>query len=514
MNEVHNHNLYARFHARFCQQPERTFLQHSRGELSYGDVHYHTGKLLALLQRLGIGKGERILVQVEKSPEAVLLYLACLRAGVVFVPLNTAYTVAELEGFIKDAAPSLLVCRPRDVASIAPLCQQNEVPNHLSLDAEGGGSLQVLAKDIEPIDTIEPCEADDLACILYTSGTTGRSKGAMLSHNNLYSNAQVLHQYWQWQAGDVLLHALPIFHVHGLFVALHGALLNVSTVIFLPRFDLEAIKTSLPHATVMMGVPTFYVRMLEDAQWRDRDFCRQCCRHMRLFIAGSAPLSQDTFIAFEAASGHRILERYGMTETGMISSNPYGQAEARVPGTVGFALPGVTVRVSDRDGAKLPAGKVGVLEVAGPNVFQGYWQLPDKTAEEFRADGFFITGDLASMDEDGRITIVGRAKDLIISGGLNVYPKEIELAIDAIVGVKESAVIGLAHPDFGEGVVAVVVLEEGVEHSAAFILNSLSSQLAKFKQPKQLLLLDELPRNAMGKVQKKELRQRYSQLFS
>ena len=350
-------------------------------------------------------------------------------------------------------------------------------------------------------------DGDDLAAILYTSGTTGRSKGAMLSHANLASNAQVLYETWQWQTDDVLLHALPIFHVHGLFVALHCALLGGSRVIFLPRFDVDQMIARLPEVTVMMGVPTFYTRLLERT-----DFDRELCAGMRLFISGSAPLLAETHRAFEARTGHRILERYGMTEAGMITSNPY--VGDRIAGTVGFPLAGVQARVADGEGRELPRGEAGVLEISGPNVFRGYWKMPEKTAEEFRPDGWFITGDIAVMAEDGRVTIVGRAKDLIISGGFNVYPKEIELKLDELPGVKESAVIGVPHPDFGEGVTAVVVADGSHAVSERSIIAALKDGLARFKQPKRVFIVEELPRNTMGKVQKNVLRENYRDIFT
>jgi malonyl-CoA/methylmalonyl-CoA synthetase len=357
-----------------------------------------------------------------------------------------------------------------------------------------------------PDPEITPSKPDDLAAILYTSGTTGRSKGAMLTHDNLASNALVLHDYWQWQPDDVLLHALPIFHVHGLFVALHCALLNGSKVIFHSGFDMEAIISDLPRSTVLMGVPTFYTRLLDAP-----DFSTETCHNMRLFISGSAPLLPETFAAFKALSGHTILERYGMTEAGMITSNPYDGA--RIAGTVGYALPGVSARVADENGQKIPHGEVGILEITGPNVFAGYWQMPEKTAGEFRDGGFFITSDMATMEPDGRISIVGRAKDLIITGGYNVYPKEVEIEINKLSGVKESAVIGLPHPDLGEAVTAVIVPNVASTTNEAIIKESLAPTLARFKLPQKIIFLSELPRNTMGKVQKKSLRESYVKLY-
>ncbi len=411
--------------------------------------------------------GDRILVQAEKSVEGALLYLASLRAGLIYVPLNTAYTPAELGYFIADAEPKLVFA-----------------PGHRDLAA-----LDAAPADFETA----PRAADDLAAILYTSGTTGRSKGAMLSHDNLASNALVLKDYWHWRAGDVLIHALPIYHVHGLFVALHGALLNGSTMLWHKSFDADAVLEDMASATILMGVPTFYVRLAAHP-----GLTREAVARMRVFISGSAPLLEATFAAFEAKTGHRILERYGMTEAGMICSNPYDGE--RIPGTVGFPLPGVEARIRDE-----------VLEIRGPNLFKGYWRNPEKTAEEMRADGFFITGDMATMAGDGRVAIVGRAKDLIIAGGLNIYPKEIELAIDALPGVGESAVIGVPHPDLGEAVVAVVTRSDPALDEAAVLAGV--ADLARFKQPRRIIFADSLPRNAMGKVQKAVLREAHKDLF-
>ncbi|WP_271274309.1 malonate--CoA ligase [Aliamphritea hakodatensis] len=501
-----NKNIYALFESRFPDDSAAVFLEHPRGNLLYSEIDSMTGRLSGLLRKLGVSKGDRIIMQVDKSPEAVMLYLACLRVGAIFIPLNTAYTTLELRYFMEDAKPTLVVCRPQDHEAISHSAQGFGFPHVMTLDDQGNGSLSDAAQET-PVDTnTEICDSNDLACILYTSGTTGRSKGAKLSHGNLASNGQVLHSYWQWEEGDVLLHALPIFHVHGLFVALHCALLNGSKVIFLPRFSLPEVRENLPRSTVMMGVPTFYVRLLEDP-----DFNRELCNNMRLFVAGSAPLLAETFQAFEAISGHKILERYGMTEAGMITSNPY--KGERLPGTVGLPLPDVQARVADKNGNEVPRGDVGVLEINGPNVFKGYWCMPEKTAEEFREDGYFITGDMATMAEDGRISIVGRSKDLVISGGYNVYPKEVENMIDQIAGVKESAVIGVPHRDFGEGVTAVIVAEHGADLSAEDVMAFLKGKIARFKQPQKIFFVDELPRNTMGKVQKKQLREDYNDIY-
>ncbi|MFT7301073.1 MAG: malonyl-CoA/methylmalonyl-CoA synthetase [Porticoccus sp.] len=503
---MNNSNIYALFRSKLPFDTKAVFLEHERGNLLYSQIEIETGQLTGLLKQLGVKKGDRIIVQVEKSAEAVLLYLACLRAGAIFIPLNTGYTAKEVDYFIDNANPHLIVCRPQDLDAITASAKALNVPHVMTLDDQGSGSL-IEAKDIALFrNEIERCEGSDVACILYTSGTTGRPKGAMLSHANLASNAKVLHNYWHWKEGDVLLHALPIFHVHGLFVALHCALLNASKVIFLKRFSLSSIKKNLPLSTVMMGVPTFYVRLLEDPE-----FTIEMCNNMRLFIAGSAPLLAETFKEFEAVSGQKILERYGMTEAGMITSNPYDGD--RIPSTVGYALPGVSARVADDTGCEVSRGEVGILEIKGPNVFEGYWCMPEKAAEEFREDGFFITGDMATMDDEGRISIVGRAKDLVISGGFNVYPKEVENAIDEMGGVKESAVIGVPHPDFGEGVTAVIVPEETAVISEQQVISFLKDKIARFKQPQRIFFVKELPRNTMGKVQKKALRYTYNSIY-
>ena len=505
-----NDNLYLRFakDAFTCAGDRPFLLCPGRDPVLYRDLDAACGRMQSRLQALDVDPGDRVIVQVQKSPEAVILYLACLRAGAIYIPLNTAYTPTELEYFLGDAQPQLFVCQPQHVDDLKPMAMRLQTPHVLTLGDRGDGSLLDGLDEADPRPAVVARDGDDLAAILYTSGTTGRSKGAMLSHANLQSNAEALYDYWHWQGGrDVLLHALPIFHVHGLFVALHLALLGASTVRFLPRFDVRQLIDELPHCTVMMGVPTFYTRLLDD-----ESFDAGQCRNMRLFIAGSAPLLAETHQAFAARSGHTILERYGMTETGMITSNPY-EGERRA-GTVGFALPGVQVRVADEQGNLMPHGETGVLEVTGPNVFKGYWRMPEKTASEFRDDGWFITGDLATMDDSGRVTIVGRSKDLIISGGYNVYPKEIESEIDAIDGVRESAVVGVAHADFGEGVIAVVVPDGSREIGESDVQLPLRDRLARFKQPKRVYIVDELPRNAMGKVQKAQLREIYKDSFA
>lgn len=497
-------NLYDLLRQRFPADCGRPCIETAEGRVyTYADVEDISGRFARLLGQLGVGPGERVAVQVEKSPEAIFLYLACLRAGAVYLPLNTAYTTNEVAYFLGDATPRLLVCRPKTEAALGPVARRAGVAHVSTLDEAGGGTFPVLAAELEPISGCAPRALEDTAAILYTSGTTGQPKGAMLSHRNLGSNALALHRIWGFQADDMLLHALPIYHTHGLFVAINCVLLNGTAMLFLRKFDADEIIRLLPRATIMMGVPTFYTRLLAQPA-----FDRAVCRNMRLFISGSAPLLEETFHAFEARIGHRILERYGMTETGMNTSNPL-DGERR-PGTVGLPLPEVEVRVTDDAGAVLPVGEIGVLEVRGPNVFSGYWQQPEKTAAEFRADGFFITGDVAKIDERGYVHIVGRAKDLIISGGLNIYPKEVELHIDRIDGVVESAVIGLDHPDFGEAVAAVIVRDS--RHpaiTATAVIDHLKGEMASFKIPKRVFFADELPRNSMGKVQKSLLRQTY-----
>lgn len=456
------------------------------------------------LTGLGLGAGDRLAVQIEKSPEALAVYAACVQSGVIFLPLNPAYTVAEVDYFVENSGARLLLCSEKSYAGLISVVQARNCQLE-TLNADGTGSFTDLAQGLpEKFETVARVK-DDLAAFLYTSGTTGRSKGAMLTQRNLLSNAETLVDFWKFTSDDVLLHVLPIFHTHGLFVATNVALMSGGSMIFLPKFDSDEVISRLPEATAMMGVPTFYTRLLEDSR-----FNRDLTSHMRLFISGSAPLLAETHLRFETRTGHRILERYGMTETNMNTSNPY-EGDRRA-GTVGFPLPGVEARVM-ADGAEVTQGAIGVLEVRGPNVFQGYWQMPEKTAEELRPDGWFITGDLAQVDSDGYFSIVGRQKDLIITGGFNVYPKEIESLIDDLPNVLESAVIGVPHPDFGEAVVAVVVANSP-ELEPDFISAELAVQLAKFKQPKQVILVDELARNTMGKVQKKALRETYAGLFA
>ncbi len=501
-------NLYDLFLSRFPADRSAMVIETEAGRIcSYAELEAASGRYAGLLARLGVAPGDRVAVQVEKSPEAVFLYLACLRAGAVYLPLNTAYTRSEMGYFLSDAEPRVVVCRPEAESAVGEIAARAGTAHVLTLDARGDGSLSAAAAGLDPDVPTVPVAADDLAAILYTSGTTGRSKGAMLSHRNLAANALTLHRIWGFRPDDVLLHALPIYHVHGLFVALHCVLLNGTGMIFLPKFDAGEALRKLPRATVLMGVPTFYTRLL------DRPELTAACRRMRLFISGSAPLLEDTFRQFEARTGHAILERYGMTETGMNTSNPL-DGERR-PGTVGLPLPDVELRIADDEGRPLPQGETGMIEVRGPNVFRGYWRQPDKTAAEFRSDGFFITGDLGRIGADGYVTILGRGKDLIITGGFNVYPKEVESLIDALDGIEDSAVIGLPHPDYGEAVAAVIARRPGrTEPDAAAVLRALRDELAGFKLPKRIVFVDELPRNAMGKVQKAALRDAYRDSFA
>jgi malonyl-CoA/methylmalonyl-CoA synthetase len=475
--------------------------------LTYGELFKRSARAANALAALGVKPGDRVAAQIEKSTDVIVLALACLRAGAVLLPLNTAYTLAELEYFLGDAAPSLTLCRPDQIEQVRTLAHRLGLRAVESLGVKGDGTFAAAIAAAPPEFETTPRASGDLAAILYTSGTTGQSKGAMLTHENLSSNALTLIDCWRFSPSDRLIHALPVFHTHGLFVAVNVALMSGATMIFMPRFDPGAVIAALPSATAMMGVPTFYTRLLDHS-----GLCREACVNMRVFISGSAPLLAETHAAWRERTGFAILERYGMTETNMITSNPY-DGERR-PGTVGFALPGVGVRIADPDsGAPIRAGEIGVIEVKGPNVFAGYWRMPEKTAQEFRADGYFITGDLGRFDRDGYLHIVGREKDLVISGGFNVYPKEIETEIDAIEGVLESAVFGAPHADFGEGVTAAVVAHPGAVLSESAILSALGSRLAKFKTPKQIVFVDALPRNAMGKVQKAALREAYKDIY-
>ena len=518
---MRNQNLFVALRDAFPADLDVVAVETEDGlSYSWRDLDRATAMVANLLQSLDIPKSKdgvppRVAVQVEKSVEAMILYLATLRAGFVFLPLNTAYQSGEIEYFVGNAEPAVVVCSSKNFPWVSQIAFKAGTRHVFTLDDKRSGSL--LERAAHCSDQQKPVErrADDLAAILYTSGTTGRSKGAMLSHGNLLSNAVMLKDYWGWQPGDVLIHALPIFHVHGLFVAIHGALLNGSKMLWHGKFDPKRVIADMPRATVFMGVPTLYVRMLAEAA-----LTKAQAAHMRLFISGSAPLLIETFNAWRERTGHTILERYGMSETIMLTSNPYraddryrGQDERR-GGTVGFPLPGVQVRVQGDDGQALAVGEIGGVQVAGPNVFAGYWRMPEKTKEEFTADGFFKTGDVGKQDERGYVTIVGRSKDLIISGGYNVYPAEIEGYLNDMPGVAESALVGVPHPDFGEVGVAVVIPQPGAQLDGDALIAALKSQLANFKIPKRCFIATELPRNTMGKVQKNLLRDQHKGLFT
>jgi malonyl-CoA/methylmalonyl-CoA synthetase len=483
-------NLYSLLAGAFARARDAVCLELADGtRYSYADLEAETARYANLLVSLGLKPGDRVAAQVEKSAQTVFLYLGCLRAGMVYLPLNTAYQAGEVAHFVTDAAPRVAFCRPEARDWYRGVAHRLE----LTVATAAGQPTQFATVARAP---------EDLACLIYTSGTTGRPKGAMVTHRNLTSNAAALHQAWRFQPGDVLLHALPLFHVHGLFVALHTALLNASRMIFLARFDADEVMRLLPRATVFMGVPTYYVRLLAEPA-----FGKAACAKARLFVSGSAPLARDTFDGFRARTGHAILERYGMTETGMNTSNPY-DGERRA-GTVGMPLPGIEVRVVDDADTPLAAGQVGHIQVRGPNVMPGYWKLPEKNKEEFTGDGFFRTGDIGTYDAQGYLSIVGRAKDMVISGGYNVYPKEIELLLDELPGVRESAVFGVPHADFGEAVVAAIVLAPGASLTERAVIDHVKSKLANFKVPKRVVFVPELPRNAMGKVLKNDLRTKY-----
>jgi malonyl-CoA/methylmalonyl-CoA synthetase len=510
-----NHNLYAALRAQFPSNLDTIAVETDDGlNYNWSDLERASAMLANLLEGLNIPQGARVAVQVEKSVEAMMLYLATLRAGYVFLPLNTAYQSAEIQYFIENAEPAVVVCSGANFGWVSKIAFKAGTQYVFTLNDNRTGSLLDRAVHCSDKHAVVENAADDMAAILYTSGTTGRSKGAMLSHGNLLSNAQTLKTYWGWRTGDVLIHALPIFHVHGLFVAIHGALLNGSKMIWMSKFDPKFVIHKMSEATVFMGVPTLYVRMLAEPS-----LTIQQLSHMRLFVAGSAPLLIETFKEWQDRTGHTILERYGMSETVMLTSNPYsadarytGQSERR-GGTVGFPLPSVQLRVHSDDGVELPTGEIGGIQVKGPNVFSGYWRMPEKTKEEFTTDGFFKTGDVGKIDERGYVVIVGRSKDLIISGGYNVYPAEIEGYINDMPGVAESALVGVPHPDFGEVGVAVVIAKPGATVSGDAVITALKSQLANFKIPKKCFVVDALPRNTMGKVQKNLLRDQYKLLF-
>ncbi|UOB04852.1 malonate--CoA ligase [[Acidovorax] ebreus] len=513
-------NLFSALRAAFPADLDQTAVEAASAAgapllYTWRDLDRASARIANLLASLKLPEGSRIAVQVEKSVEAMLLYLATLRAGYVFLPLNTAYQSAEIEYFIGNAEPAVVVCTPGNFGWVSKIAFTAGTQHVFTLGDDRTGSLLERAAHFGDEHRSVPRKADDLAAILYTSGTTGRSKGAMLTHGNLLSNAQVLKDYWGWKPGDVLIHALPIFHVHGLFVAIHGALINGSKMIWMAKFDPKAVIAAMPRATVFMGVPTLYVRMLAEPA-----LTRTAASHMRLFIAGSAPLLIETFKEWQDRTGHTILERYGMSETIMLTSNPYaadarhGGQDERRGSTVGFPLPGVGLRVVDDAGKPVPVGEIGNIQVKGPNVFKGYWRMPEKTKEEFSADGWFKTGDVGKVDERGYVSIVGRSKDLIISGGYNVYPAEIEGYVNEMPGVAESAVVGVPHPDFGEVGVVVVIPKPGAKVDGDAVIASLKSQLANFKIPKRCFVTTELPRNTMGKVQKNLLRDQYKGLFA
>jgi len=507
-----NPNLFAALRAAFPADLDATAIETADGPPLYytwRDIDRATARLANFLEWLELPEGARVAVHVDKSVEALLLYLAVLRAGYVYLPLNPSYQGAEIEYFIGNAEPSVVVCASRNFPWISKLAFKAGTEHVFTLDDDRTGSLLERAAVHADEHTPAAKQADDVAAILYTSGTTGRSKGAMLTHGNLLSNARTLKSYWGWTEGDVLVHALPIFHVHGLFVASHGALLNGSKMLWFAKFAPKAVVERLPEATVFMGVPTMYVRLLAEP-----GLARETCRRMRLFVSGSAPLLIETFDAFRERTGHTILERYGMSETVMLTSNPFHEKDGvRRGGTVGFPLPGVALRVRDDKGQIAPKGEIGDIEVRGPNVFKGYWRMPEKTREEFTADGWFKTGDVGRYDEEGYVVIVGRSKDLIITGGYNVYPAEVEGYLNEMPEVAESAVVGVLHPDFGEGVVAVVVPQAGARPDPEALISALKNRIAGFKVPKRLFVVDELPRNAMGKVQKNVLREQHRDLF-
>jgi malonyl-CoA/methylmalonyl-CoA synthetase len=507
MNKPANANLFSRLFDGL-DDPNRLAIETVDGQhITYRDLIARAGQTANVLVARGVKPGDRVAAQTEKSVPGLVLYLAAVRTGAVYLPLNTAYTLNELEYFITDAEPSLVVCDPSKADGIGAIAAKVGARVE-TLGADGKGSLTDVAATAKPeFETVARGD-DDLAAILYTSGTTGRSKGAMLTHDNLASNSLALVDYWRFTDKDVLIHALPIYHTHGLFVASNVTLFARASMIFLPKFDPELIIKLMARATVMMGVPTFYTRLLQSPA-----LTKEATAHMRLFVSGSAPLLADTHREWAVRTGHAVLERYGMTETNMNTSNPYDGE--RVPGAVGHALPGVSVRVTDPEtGKTLGPEHIGMIEVKGPNVFKGYWRMPEKTRSEFRDDGFFITGDLGKIDGAGYVHILGRGKDLVISGGFNVYPKEIESEIDAMPGVIETAVIGVPHADFGEGVTAVVVCDKNAGVDEAAVLKALEGRLAKFKMPKRVFIVEELPRNAMGKVQKNILRDTYKGIYT
>ncbi|MGI9303508.1 MAG: malonate--CoA ligase [Gammaproteobacteria bacterium] len=496
-------NIYSLFRDRFPEPDDAVFIETTAGQtFTYGDLDEQTSRLADYLASLGLQAGDRVAAQVDKSPYVLFVYLACVRAGLIYLPLNPAYQPRELDYLFGDAHPRIVVCSTARRDIVAGIADRHGIEQVFTLEADGGGSLFASCSDMSTVQAVVARDASDIAALVYTSGTTGQPKGAMITHGNLAANGQTLHRAWGWSPNDVLLHALPLFHVHGLFVACHCVLLSGARMIFLEKPDTNAIVDHLPRATVLMGVPTHYTRLLDNPRLDS-----SVCSGVRLFISGSAPLLEPTFTAFEQRTGHTILERYGMTETGMNLSNPLHGP--RIAGTVGSPLPGVSARIVDDAGNAVQAGQVGSLEIKGPNVFSGYWRKPHKTLEDFTKDKYFITGDLARENKNGYISIVGRNTDMIISGGYNVYPKEVEQCIDMLDGVRESAVIGVPDADFGEAVTAVVVAQRNTSVNSAAVIARLKNELANYKVPKQVYVVEELPRNAMGKVQKNVLRERY-----
>jgi malonyl-CoA/methylmalonyl-CoA synthetase len=483
-------NLFSHFQRQFRAHAGKELLCTEKNDsYTYADADSASARMAISLGKAGAKPGDRISALVQKSPDALFLYLACLRAGLVYHPLNPAFQARELTFFLKDAEPKVLVCDAANESNIRSLAEKTTVRTLSSLDRDNGET-----EDFEPVQR----NTDDLAALLYSSGTTGVPKGVMLTHGNLLSNAAVLVGAWEFSEDDRLLHALPAYHVHGLFVAVNCVLLSGASMRWLAAFDAAQVIEYLPECTVMMGVPTYYTRMMQQ-----ENFSEDACTQMRVFISGSAPLLEATFREFEARTGHRILERYGMTETGMNTSNPL--RGVRKPGAVGPPLPGIEVRIAD---------DAGELQVRGPNVFKGYWNFPDKTAEDFTDDGFFKTGDLGQIDDDGYVSIAGRVKDMIISGGINVYPREVELFLDGLPGVKESAVIGVPHADFGEAVIAIVVAKNNAMLSESELIEASRQSLANYKVPKRIIIVEALPRNSMSKVQKHSLRETYQMLFT
>ena len=496
-------NLYTSYKEGFKNNLEGQFLYDDKGlNVTYRELDSETAKLANGLKELGLSEGDRVTVQVDKCIEMVYLYLACVRSNIIFHPLNPAYKEKELSYFLDDAKPSLFISNEETISSISDLSLEHSIDHLFVLNNDGSGNFSDISTSEDNYITVA-CSDDDIAALLYSSGTTGKPKGIMLSHGNISSNAESLVKAWGFQESDCLLHALPIYHVHGLFVALGCVFMTGSKLKWLESFDADVVLKSIPECTVMMGVPTYYTRLLK------RDLLdSKLTEGIRLFISGSAPLLEETFNEFNQRTNHQILERYGMTETNMNTSNPL--KGDRKPGTVGLPLEDVKVRVVDEENNVLSQGEIGNLQIKGPNVFKGYWEMPEKTKEDFSKDGFFNTGDKGLIDEGGYVSIIGRSKDMIISGGLNVYPKEIESLIDKIEGVLESAVIGLSDEDLGEKVVAVIVSEESKTLDEKKVISEIKDQLAGFKAPKEVKFIDQLPRNAMGKVQKNILRETFS----